>query len=362
MAGIYVHIPYCHAKCAYCDFFSTPVLKSAKSTVEGIIAEYRMRIRELDGHKIDTIYFGGGTPSSLPTELLQRITAALPMNVAIERTIEVNPEDVNADTSQIWRELGFNRISMGVQSLVDAELAFVGRRHSASDALNAIDILRTAGFDNISCDLIYGLPGQTAESWKHSLHTLVDTGIEHLSAYSLSYEPGTRLFAMLEAGRITPVDDDIVAEMYNELCAKCTDAGLEHYEISNFARSGMRSRHNSSYWNATPYLGLGPGAHSYDKDGIRRSAPHNIAKWLQNGPEIEHENPIEQLNDLIITGLRTSDGLDTNTLPLTEKEALLRRARTYINRGMVKYSGTSLSIPEQHWLVSDGIMRDLMAE
>ena len=157
MAGIYVHIPYCHAKCAYCDFFSTPVLKSAKSTAEGIIAEYRMRIQELDGHKIDTIYFGGGTPSSLPTELLQRITAALPMNVAIERTIEVNPEDVNADTSQIWRELGFNRISMGVQSLIDDELAFVGRRHSASDALNAIDILRTAGFDNISCDLIYGL-------------------------------------------------------------------------------------------------------------------------------------------------------------------------------------------------------------
>ena len=124
----------------------------------------------------------------------------------------------------------------------------------------------------------------------------------------------------------------------------------------------MRSRHNSSYWNSTPYLGLGPGAHSYDKEGIRRSAPHNIAKWLQNGPEIEYENHIEQLNDLIITGLRTSDGLDTNILPLAEKEALLRRARTYINRGMVKYNGTSLSIPEQHWLVSDGIMRDLMAE
>ena len=204
-------------------------------------------------------------------------------------------------------------------------------------------------------------PGSTAFTGE-SLHTIVDTGIEHLSAYSLSYEPGTRLFVMLEAGLITPVDDDIVAEMYHELCTKCTDAGLEHYEISNFARPGMRSRHNSSYWNATPYLGLGPGAHSYDKEGIRRSAPHNIAKWLQNGPEIEYENHIEQLNDLIITGLRTSDGLDTNTLPLAEKEALLHRARTYINRGMVKYSGTSLSIPEQHWLVSDGIMRDLMAE
>ncbi|MDE6542138.1 MAG: radical SAM family heme chaperone HemW [Muribaculaceae bacterium] len=363
MAGIYVHIPFCHAKCAYCDFFSTPhVRRWAERTAEGIIREYAMRAGELGTDSPRTVYFGGGTPSCLPHSLLERIAAVMPMNSALERTIEVNPEDVSHESAAFWLSLGFNRVSMGIQSLDDSELSAVGRRHTARQALDAISTLRTAGFGNISCDLIYGLPGQTLVSWRRSLGILLEQGPEHLSAYSLGYEPGTRLTAMLQAGKITAVDDDTCAEMYSELCAAGAGAGFEHYEISNFAVPGMRSRHNASYWDFTPYLGLGPGAHSLDCNNVRRSSPSDIGKWLSDGAAIEEETASERLNDRIITGLRTASGLDTGVLDPAEAEGVLIRAGQYLQSGRLLLEGSVLRIPEQYWIVSDAIMCDLLAD
>lgn len=360
MAGIYVHIPFCHAKCAYCDFFSTPRLDLTEKVIDGILLEYERRRSELGDSPVNTIYFGGGTPSCLDSCMLERLCRALPMAEACERTIEVNPEDVDSARAGLWRTLGFNRVSMGVQSLLDSELAAVGRRHTADAALKAIKTLRGAGFDNISCDLIYGLPGQTPDTWLYSLDTLLATGIEHLSAYSLGYEPGTRLTAMLMVGKIKPVDDDIVADMYATLCRLAAEAGMEHYEISNFARPGCRSRHNSSYWDGTPYLGLGPGAHSLAADGIRRAAPHDIKAWLAAGASIEEETVVDRINDIIITALRTADGLDTAVLPADARTCVVQAARPYIIKGWLVQHGSWLHIPECHWLVSDAIMRDLL--
>lgn len=361
MAGVYVHIPFCHAKCAYCDFFSTPRMERAREVADGIMAEYHARLVELAGEEITTVYFGGGTPSALDAGLLERICNELPMATAVERTIEVNPEDVDEQSAVRWLGMGFNRVSMGVQSLADSELRAVGRRHSAADALSAIGVLRRAGFDNISCDLIYGLPGQSVDTWLLSLRTLLAAGVEHLSAYSLSYEPGTRLTAMLQTGKITPTDDDTVAAMYAQLCDTARVAGFEHYEISNFARPGFRSRHNSAYWTTTPYLGLGPGAHSCDAHGLRRVGPANITAWLADGAQREEENATERLNDRIITGLRTADGLDMAALSSDDAAALLHRAIRYLDSGFVTAADGHMRIPEEHWIVSDGIMCDLLA-
>ena len=363
MAGIYVHIPFCHAKCAYCDFFSTPRMDSAEIVAEGIIKEYLKRINELGDQEIRTIYLGGGTPSCLPDALLRMIVECLPTKDAEEITIEVNPEDVSARRAVFWRELGFNRVSMGVQSLVDDELRTVGRRHSAQEAIDAIERLRVAGFDNISCDLIYGLPGQTSDSWHYSLDRLLECRIEHLSAYSLSYEPGTRLSAMLSAGKIEPVSDDVVADMYCQLCDSAAAHGFDHYEISNFALPGRRSLHNSSYWNNTPYLGLGPGAHSMDCTGLRRAAPASVKQWLDRGAIPEAESDIDRINDIIITGLRTSRGLDLRLIRKQEhRESVLRQASVHIASGRLTKHEEFLIIPEQRWLVSDAIMRDLMLD
>lgn len=363
MAGIYVHIPFCHAKCAYCDFFSTPKMSEwAECVTDGIIAEYEARRAEISDHSIETIYFGGGTPSCMPTHMLARICEVLPMTDAAEITIEVNPEDVNMKSAANWRSLGFNRVSMGVQSLDDKELVTVGRRHSAHEAIQALDFLHAAGFDNISCDLIYGLPGQTAQSWERSVSALIAGGITHMSAYCLSFEPGTRLSAMLSVGKIKEAPDDLIEEMYAALCQAMSDAGFEHYEISNFARTGMRSRHNSSYWHSVPYLGLGPAAHSCDGMGVRRAAPADIADWLRHGAQIEEETDIDRINDTIITGLRTSDGLDLSRLPENVCAKIMRAAHPYILCGKLVRRACSLVIPEPYWLVSDAIMRDLLLD
>lgn len=360
MSGIYVHIPFCHSKCAYCDFFSMPGIHKATTLVGGIVEEYRLRRAELGHTSVRTIYFGGGTPSCLPVDLLKTICDILPMHNAVERTIEVNPEDVSLQAAEAWSRLGFNRVSMGVQSLVDNELQAVGRRHTAAGALAAIEVLRAAGLDNISCDLIYGLPGQTLESWTESLCTLLATGIPHLSAYSLGYEPGTRLTAMLQAGKITPVDDDVAAGMYHILCSEARRAGMDHYEISNFGRPELHSVHNSSYWDGTPYLGLGPAAHSLDVNGIRRAAAPNIATWLDTGAQVERESREDAINDTIITALRTSDGLSLDSLPPDIVPRIEAQAAPYLHHGRLVRNGGKLVIPEEHWLVSDAIMRDLL--
>lgn len=362
MAGIYVHIPFCHAKCAYCDFYSLGNRKLADRFIAAATEEIHCRLGELGGEAVKTVYFGGGTPSSLSAEQLSAITDALPLSDVEEFTIEVNPEDVDRDNALAWRRSGINRVSMGVQSLNDSELKAVGRRHTASDALRAVETLKQAGFDNISLDLIYGLPGQDIASWERSVDGILECGAAHLSAYLLSYEPGTALTRRLERGLVEEASEDLATEMYELLCAKTAAAGMEHYEISNFAIPGRHSRHNSSYWDLTPYLGIGPGAHSLGADMVRRYHPADIKQYLANPQDIvaETETHREQLDDLLIISLRTRRGLDTGALAADDRAELLAKAAPSLASGMLRLDGNRLSIEPGNWLRADAIIRDLI--
>ncbi len=364
MAGIYVHVPFCHAKCAYCDFYSLARMDLADSYVRSVLKEYSSRKNELGDHRVNTIYFGGGTPSALSDNQLRTIIDSLP-STASELTIEVNPEDVSASRAENWLKMGFNRVSMGVQSLVDSELQAVRRRHSSEEALEAIRNLRSAGFCNISCDLIYGLPGQTLESFETSLNLLLSENIEHLSAYILSYEPGTLLERQLRQGRVTQTDEDTILKMYSLLCSVSSRFGFEHYEISNFARPGYRSAHNSSYWNFTPYLGLGPGAHSLAADGVRRYNIPDLKSYCSDCHSTlrtEDETEIDRLNDLIMIRLRCAEGLDLSTLSPQRADDLCRRAYSLRDENLVRIDGSRLYIPEESWLMADSVIRDLFFE
>ena len=368
MAGIYVHIPFCHSKCAYCDFHSVALPPSrialAQSMTEAIVREYALRRDELRDDVVRTLYFGGGTPSILPGDLFHRISdVLLGNNPHIEEfTIEVNPEDVTPGNVRMWCHAGVNRVSMGIQSFDDAELRCVSRRHSASAAIRAIDTLRTNGITNISGDLIYGLPGQTPGAWESNLRRLLEMRLPHFSAYCLSYEPGTLLTRKLERGDISEATEDDIIEMYAILCDLARAAGYSHYEISNFCLPGMHSRHNSSYWDNTPYLGLGPSAHSYD--GIaRRFNPADNAAYLDRPgqPEIEILTESDIFDDLLIIRLRTSGGLDTGRLSPRRYKILMDRARGRIDTGdLVLDSDGILLIPEDRWMLADGIIRDLV--
>lgn len=364
MAGLYIHIPYCHSKCAYCDFYSRPDDGNIARVARAIVDEYRLRAEEI-AEPVRTVYIGGGTPSILPEPLLGQIVDGVcsGLDNLMEFTIEANPEDISPEKLAFWRSVGIDRISMGVQSLSDAELKAVGRRHSAAEALQALNMIQQAGFSKISCDLIYGLPGQTLESWTDSLRRLLDTGISHLSAYSLSYEHGTLLYARMKTGKITPVDDDSAVALYETLCNETAARGFRHYEISNFALPGFEAVHNSSYWNSTPYLGLGPSAHSFDGK-VRRINPASVTRYLEHIPsfEIEDESPVDRINNLIITALRTDMGLDLNLLPADCRKKIERSARIWVNRSMLVYQGGRLIIPERHWIMADAIMRDLLID
>lgn len=374
MAGVYIHIPYCHSKCAYCDFFSTPRMAadSHRDYVDAVGREWLLRRGELHGDPVRTIYLGGGTPSILATDELAAIIEPLPLDNVEEITVEANPEDVGRRWVESMVALGVNRVSIGVQSLNDDELRVVGRRHSAAEALQAIATLHANGIANVSADLIYGLPGQSLESWRNSLNRLLDSGITHLSAYALSYEPGTRLTAMLRAGRIREAEQELSEAMYYQLCSITSQMGFVHYEISNFCLPGLHSRHNSAYWDFTPYLGLGPGAHSFD-GVLRRVNPSRIGPYIaamhDDGPSapfyvVEEESVTDSANDAIITALRTRRGLSLDVLTAIGgsgfKAQLLRNAAGHLAAGRLTLSDGYLCIPEQHWLVADAILRDLI--
>ena len=358
MAGIYLHIPFCHAKCAYCDFYSIGQRKHSAEYVDAVIEEYRRRRCELGEEPVTTLYFGGGTPSILSEQEISTLASELSTPEVEEFTIEVNPEDVTPQKVNAWLKAGVNRVSMGVQSLVDKELNAVNRRHSATEALAAIDLLQKSGIKNISCDLIYGLPGQTLDSWKFSLENLLNKGIQHLSAYNLTIEEGTLLALRLKKGLIEEASDELVEQMYAALCTATRDAGFNHYEISNFAIPGYESRHNSSYWDGTPYLGLGPGAHSLDINGVRRFIEPDVKRYIAYAPSLLHvdaEDDIDRINDRIFTALRTSAGIASNEIP---KESIAV-VKSFLNKGLLVRAGEGIRIPEEHFLISDSIIREI---
>ena len=368
MSGIYIHIPFCHSKCSYCDFFSTPDSKYMQRYIDAVIKEWELRKHELTG-ALNTIYIGGGTPSILPLDLLERLVTALPRQNILEFTIEANPEDVTREWIEGIKSMGINRVSMGVQSFNDDELKAVNRRHSSMQAHRAIELLTAAGITDVSVDVIYGLPLQSLSSWRSSLDALLQYRLPHLSAYALSYEPGTRLYAQLIAGKIKEASDSQYAAMYDTLIELTERNGYEHYEISNFALPGHKAIHNSHYWDFTPYLGLGCSSHSFD-GSCRRFNPSNIKKYeesLESGKvcyEQEDENPDELYNDYIITRLRTSDGIAFNDFVkrfgADDLDAMLRTAAPHLASGNLEKSDSGIKLARRAVLISDSILRELI--
>lgn len=375
MAGVYVHIPFCASRCSYCDFFSTLRLDEVgHDYVEALIAEARLRKAELNGKPVKTLYMGGGTPSQLPLPLLARLIdglkATLDLNAVEEFTLEANPDDVTPEWCAAVRALGVNRVSMGVQSFQDAVLRLVGRRHTARQAIDAVASLRHAGIDNISIDLIYGLPGQTLETWAESVRQAVDLRPQHISAYGLTYEPGTRLWQQRECGEVVEASEDQYLDMYRVLVGLLQVAGYEHYEISNFALPGYRSRHNSSYWNETPYLGLGAAAHSYDGT-MRRSNPADLCGYIrritsgQPACQVEDLAWWERYDERVMLGLRTADGVDAHRLRSDFGDKawahFVSEARRHIDAGnMICTDDGRYILTSEGIVLSDSVMRDLM--
>ena len=288
MAGIYIHVPFCKTRCAYCDFYSTTLQELKPRYVEAVCQELAMRHKYLQDEDIRTIYFGGGTPSQLVWEDFKKLFASIDnvygMKDCVEITLEANPDDLTEEYVKMLATLPFNRISMGIQSFHEPTLELIGRRHTATQAIEAVHRCQNYGFQNISIDLIYGLPAETPEQWKQDLQTAFSLDVQHISAYHLTYEQGTRLWQMLQRKEITEVDEDTSVELFRILCEQMQQAGFEHYEISNFARPGYRSHHNSAYWHEVPYLGCGPGAHSFDG----KSREGNVASLANYILAIEH--------------------------------------------------------------------------
>ena len=375
MAGVYVHIPFCASRCSYCDFFST--LQQAamgECYVDAVVAEAARRGSELRGEAVRTLYLGGGTPSQLPLALLARLIDglrnALDLTHVDEFTIEGNPDDVTPEWCSALPLLGVNRVSMGVQTFEDDILKAIGRRHNAQQVMQAVDNLHDVDIDNISIDLIYGLPGQTLESWTDTVVQAIALKPRHISAYGLTYELGTRLWRQRELGEVAEVPEEVCVEMYQVLTSCLQTAGFEHYEISNFALPGYHSRHNSSYWDGTPYLGLGAAAHSYDGK-VRRSNPSDLRAYINRitagevACEEEEMTLWERYDERVMLGLRTSAGVDVELLraefgdELTEH--FLSEVRRHLAAGNVRREGNSRYVlTADGILLSDSVIRDLM--
>ena len=361
MAGIYIHIPFCKSRCKYCDFFSTTHLQKQAQYVEAVLAEWQMRQHQLS-EPIHTIYIGGGTPSTLDTTALARILQAILGTCTDHRpheiTIEANPGDITLEKAQAWRAMGINRLSMGVQSFQDHLLQLIGRRHNANQAIQAVQLAQAAGFDNISIDLMYALPDQTMQMWQQDVQQALSLGVQHISSYGLIYEEGTVLTTLLEHGQIEAVDEDTEMRMYDYLVEELTANGFLHYEVSNFALPNRHSMHNSNYWNDTPYIGLGAGAHSYD--GQQRQwnisdldtyIERAMARNLQ--PEIETLTPEQKHTERIMLGLRTCQGVPKELINFSN-------ALPYLQQGLLRENGNNILATTQGYHILNRIIEDLI--
>lgn len=373
MAALYLHIPFCASRCSYCDFYSQCNTSLEISFVAALSRELELRQDEAAQQALDTIYFGGGTPSQLQVHSIEQIFATIAKHYQIspdaEITFEANPDDLNPEYLQGLKQLPINRISMGVQSFDDSELKLLGRRHSAQQVQKAVEGIRAIGIDNISLDLIYGIPGQSLEGWQQSLDQCIALKPKHISAYHLIYEEGTLLSRQRDAGTLTEVEEELSLRFFDRLIDRLAAAGYEQYEISNFALPGYRSRHNSKYWQGLAYMGLGPSAHSFDGSTIRSYNPPSLQdyiKGLERGEEIrifETLSKTDRYNELIMTGLRKSEGIELNELEQTfGQEALqhcLQLAQSFIDRGLLVSKQGRLQLSRQGLFLSDSIMAEL---
>ena len=333
---IYVHVPFCRSFCTYCGFYSERACPT-EAWADEVCREAEARRDEIKAASaVDTLYFGGGTPSVLPPSFFGRIADACGGRSYCEWTVEVNPDDITPSYAAELRALGVNRVSMGVQSLDDGILRWMNRRHSADGARSAFRMLREAGFDNISVDVIFGVAGMTAAVLESTVRELLEWRPEHISAYQLSVEEGSALARLIAAGKLQEASEEQCRRQYALLCAKLSEAGYRHYEISNWAIPGHEARHNSAYWTRHPYVGLGPSAHSLGitADGKQRRSwnSSSVSGWKEEGAEVLSEEEIRE--ERIMLGLRTDAGAEVD--------------------------GRHVVIPESDWFVSDEIIAGLL--
>ena len=373
MSGIYLHIPFCKSKCAYCNFFSLVTEKKMDDYVSALKKEIINRKSYLGDDVVKTIYFGGGTPSLLPVKYVEEILELLHENYNIisnpEVTLEINPDTIDKDKMMSLKRLGVNRMSVGIQSFNDDDLRYLGRRHDSRHALQVLDDLSGVGFDRITLDLIYGMPTLTEEKWNHNLDIFFSTGISHLSAYALTVEPKTILGQKIEKEELREVSEEETIRHYNILVERTKENGFEHYEISNFAKEGCRSQHNSIYWQDVKYLGLGPSAHSYDGNS-RQWNVSNLTKYIQlidTDTECYYEKEIlskeDKFNEYVMTSLRTSWGCNIEKIERDYGKSyahnFLKDIKKYLDSGIMLMKDNNFFLTDEGMLFADGIAADL---
>lgn len=368
MQGLYIHIPFCKSRCIYCGFFSTTMLDLRQQYVDALCQEMKMRCQGAEN--ISTIYLGGGTPSQLTTDQLRQILHRAYIYNKVEKdaevTIEVNPDDVTERFANDLTQLPVNRISMGVQTFDDKRLRFLHRRHTAEQVTTAVDRLRAAGIKNISIDLMYGFPGETIADCEADIAKALSLQVEHISTYCLMIEEDTQLQQMLQQGNITETEEELERQMYETIINRLEDGGYEQYELSNFARPGFHSRHNSSYWDGTPYIGIGAAAHSYDIES-RSWNIADIKQYIQgmaNSQRLYEEERLDsdtRYNDAITVALRTSRGLDLQALSPKHRTYCLENAQRYLDDGLLERTQDNrLRLTRRGLFVSDMIMSNLI--
>ncbi len=368
-----MHVPFCRSKCFYCGFYSVASLRLKEAYLTAIEREIDLRWEYLLEREVETLYFGGGTPSCLEREDLSRILRKLEeyyvFVAGAERTIELNPEDLTEEKLLWMKELGFNRLSVGVQSFSDERLRQINRTHSARQAIEGIVMAADLGFDNISLDLIIGLPGQTETELLDDVEKANSLPISHLSVYMLSIDSNTVFEHLVKQGKFRLEDDEVMAERYQQVCERLKELGFEHYEISNFARNGKYSRHNTSYWQHKPYIGFGPSAHSYDLHS-RQWNTANLKVYTENLDknrlvfERETLSDMDLYNEYVMTNLRTMWGMDLQKLKCDYAvfwKQMQGQIRKYLDSGDLVETEGKLRISESGWVISDAILSDLFA-
>ncbi|MGD9929670.1 MAG: radical SAM family heme chaperone HemW [Mangrovibacterium sp.] len=373
MAGIYIHIPFCKTKCHYCDFYKSTDFGARGDFLSALKKEIIQRTDELGQERISSIYFGGGTPSVLKIseirDILNLISSRFQLADDCEITLEANPDDLTGTFLNELKETQVNRLSIGTQSFADSDLKSMNRRHNGQQAVNSVKAAQEAGFSNISIDLIYGLPNQTLEQWKQNVEKAISLEVQHISAYHLTYHEGTVFFDYLKSGKIKELPDQLSFDQFKLLKDRLEEAGFEHYEISNFARDGLYSRHNKAYWERKSYLGFGPSAHSFDQK-TRRWNVSSLKKYLiglELGlPYWEHEvlSAQDQYNDFMITSLRTIWGISENYLADHFGESFLlhfkREIQPFLGSGHVIFANGCYTLTTEGLFISDKIMEQLL--
>ena len=375
MAGIYVHIPFCRRKCLYCNFFSLPSLKYRERFLDALKEEIFLRRNYLGGNSLETIYFGGGTPSLLKAgeiaSVLETLHTYFMFTGNMEITLEANPDDIEPELLREYLSMGINRLSIGIQSFFDDDLQYLNRTHSGQRAEESIAEAKAAGFSNISLDLIYGIPTLTPEKWEKNLEKSFSLDVPHISTYSLTVEPKTALDLLIRKKKMPGPDEEQVLEHFRILMQKMKEHGFEHYEISNFCKNGHYSRHNSMYWNGTHYLGLGPSAHSYN--GTSRQ--WNISNLIQYITQIKENDRFfeseeltmsQRYNEYVMVSLRTMWGCDVRKIrnefgPETEVRFLSLVSRFLESGEMIEKDGVYY-VTDEGKLFADGIASELFME